>query len=146
MSDEAIRYDDEDETGTDVEVADEQPTPDGIEISANRKIFQIKISGEDEPVTLVLPLKWKRLGFTRAMSKGDIWGAFESIWPQVPLVDEETGKPELDIDGEPRLTDSAELEQLANLDIDEDEFKMILERLGETLMKRKRPTRGTFKG
>jgi hypothetical protein len=123
-------------------------TPDGsagtgVDIKATRKVFQISIEGEEEPVTLVLPLSWKRLRFTRAMSKGDIWAAFESIWPPVPVVDEETGEPELDIDGEPKTMDSPEMEQLADLDINEDEFRMILERLGETLMKRKRPTRGT---
>ncbi len=110
------------------------------------KIFQV---GDD--ISLVLPTKWKRAKFLKAMHSGDIWGALASIWPDVPVWekddngnevrDPETGdrKPVLDRDGEQEKETHPELAKLEEVDMDEDEFQLLLERLGETLMGRKAP-------
>lgn len=111
------------------------------------KVFQV---GDD--IQMIIPKRWKRAKFIKAFSKGDIWGAFESIWPEVPVYkkDEETGEelrdpdtgeriPELDRDGEPEMETNPQLAKLEETDMDEDEFQLLLERLGETLMGRKPP-------
>lgn len=112
------------------------------------KIFMV--SGTD--ISLVLPRRWKRAKFLKAFSRGDIWGAFQAIWPDVPTyerdedteefkLDPETGEkiPVLDRDGEPEMETHPELAKLEEVDMDEDEFQLLLERLGETLMGRKPP-------
>ena len=110
------------------------------------KIFQV---GED--IQLILPEKWKRAKFLKAMNRGDIWGAFEAIWPDVPVweKDGDTGEeirdeegariPVLDRDGEQEKETHPELKKLEEVDMDEDEFQLLMERLGETLMGRKAP-------
>lgn len=110
------------------------------------KVFQV---GED--IQLILPHRWKRAKFLKAMHRGDLWGAFASIWPDVPvwekddegneIRDPETGerKPVLDRDGEQEMETHPELAKLEDVDMDEDEFQLLLERLGETLMGRKPP-------
>lgn len=110
------------------------------------KIFQV---GED--IQLILPGKWKRAKFLKAMHRGDIWGAFTAIWPDVPvyekddegndLRDPETGErtPVKDRDGEPEMETHPELAKLEESDMDEEEFQLLMERLGETLMGRKPP-------
>lgn len=115
---------------------------------SNQKIFQLMINGE--MVTLLLPIRWKRMKFAIAMRNGDIWGAFESIWPEVPVMEEdpETGEErpvtEHDIEtGEdkPVTETNPEIVKLEDADYTEEEFKLLLERLGETLMGKRRPTR-----
>lgn len=110
------------------------------------KIFQV---GDD--IQLILPNKWKRAKFLKAMNRGDIWGAFEAIWPDVPAweKDEDTGEeirdeegartPVLDRNGEQEMETHPELAKLEEVDMDEEEFQLLLERLGETLMGRKAP-------
>lgn len=120
------------------------------EDEAHRKPPKIFMVGED--IALVLPRRWKRAKFLKAMHRGDLWGAFASIWPDVPVYetdedteepkrDPETGEkiPKLDRDGEPELETHPELAKLEEVDMDEDEFQLLLERLGETLMGRKPP-------
>lgn len=112
------------------------------------KIFMV--TGTD--ISMVIPHRWKRAKFLKAFSRGDIWGAFQSIWPDVPVYekDEETGeeirdpetgerKPAVDRDGEPELETHPELAKLEEVDMSEEEFQLLLERLGETLMGRKPP-------
>lgn len=80
-----------------------------------RMIFQIS------DVDLLLPRKWKRFKFMRRLRSGDLWGALEAIWP-----------PTNDKDGEEEV--HPELAKLEELEVDEDEFRLTIERLGETLM------------
>lgn len=111
------------------------------------KIFQV-----GEEIQLILPDKWRRAKFLKAFHSGDIWGAFTAIWPDVPVYekDDETGeeirdpetgerKPVLDRDGDPELDTHPELAKLEEAEMSEDEFHLLLERLGETLMGRKPP-------
>lgn len=109
------------------------------------KIFQV---GED--IQMILPDKWKRAKFMKAMHNGDLWAAFASIWPDVPVyetdddgnpvLDDEGQKiPVLDRDGDPETETHPELAKLEEVDMTEDEFQLLLERLGETLMGRKKP-------
>lgn len=80
-----------------------------------RMIFQIA------DVDLVLPRKWKRFKFMRRLRSGDLWGALEAIWP-----------PAKDENDEEEI--HPELAKLEELEVDEDEFRLTIERLGETLM------------
>jgi hypothetical protein len=110
------------------------------------KIFQVP----DTDISLVLPDRWKRMKFLKAMKIGDLWGAFQSIWPDVDgfkkdeygeeyLLDEETGEkiPDVDRDGRRQKETHPELAKLEECDMDDSEFRLLLERLGETLMGRK---------
>lgn len=110
------------------------------------KIFQVP----DTDISLVLPDRWKRMKFLKAMKIGDLWGAFQSIWPDVDgfkkdeygeeyLLDEETGEkiPDIDREGRRNKETHPELAKLEECDMDDSEFRLLLERLGETLMGRK---------
>jgi len=64
---------------------------------------------EDREVTLIIPRKFKRLKFTRLFAAGDVMGALELI----------VGKEAV--------------EDLEEVEMDEDEFEMFMERLGECI-------------
>lgn len=103
------------------------------------KIFMVPIE-DGEDIQLVLPNRWKRAKFLKAMRSGDIWGALESIWPPVDKPRDEDGEEsETSGDDEDEKVDHPELEKLLEVDMDEKEFRLLLERLGETLMGRKPP-------
>ena len=64
---------------------------------------------EDRQVDLVIPRKFKRLKFTRLLAANDILGALELIFGKEAVAD------------------------LEDLEMDEDEFEMFMERLGEAI-------------
>jgi hypothetical protein len=126
------------------------PEAEASEVEATNgkapKIFQVP----DTDISLVLPDRWKRMKFLKSMKMGDLWGAFQSIWPDVDgfkkdeygeeyLLDEETGEkiPDIDREGRRAKETHPELAKLEECDMDDSEFRLLLERLGETLMGRK---------
>jgi hypothetical protein len=64
---------------------------------------------EDRQLDLIVPRKFKRLKFTRLIAANDILGALELIF------------------GAEKVSD------LEDLEMDEDEFEMFMERLGEAI-------------
>lgn len=66
-----------------------------------------------------IPRKFKRFKFMRAMSRGDLWAALESVWPNTKDEDGNEVNPVLD--------------QLEDMDIDEDELLAVVEALGNSL-------------
>lgn len=133
------------ESSTEMEEAAKASEMEGTNGKAP-KIFQVP----DTDISLVLPSRWKRMKFLKAMKIGDLWGAFQSIWPDVDgfekdeygeeyLIDDETGEkiPDFDRDGRRQKETHPELAKLEECDMDDKEFRLLLERLGETLMGRK---------
>lgn len=64
---------------------------------------------EDRQLDLIVPRKFKRLKFTRMIASNDIMGALELIFGRDSVRD------------------------LEDLDMDEDEFELFMERLGEAI-------------
>lgn len=76
--------------------------------------------GEDDELRIELPRKWKRFKFIRALTRGDVFAALESIWP-----------PSENDKGEP--IDNPVLIQLEELDITDEEFEDALQQVAEAL-------------
>lgn len=84
------------------------------ESASNR--YQLTI-GDD--FSAEIPRKFKRFKFMRAMSRGDMWAALEAVWPN------ETDDKGNEV--------NPVLDQLAELDVDEDELLTVVEALGNSL-------------
>jgi hypothetical protein len=82
--------------------------------SKNGRVFVWKYKGDDgsdQQFTLSLPRKYKRFKFAKKLATGDIVGALGVI----------VGP------------DSPALEELEELELDDDEFELFMERLGEAI-------------
>lgn len=82
------------------------------EAKGKTRIFVWKYTDEDgteREISLVIPKKYKRFKFSRKLATGDVMGALEVVFGKDPVAD------------------------LEELEMDDDEFEIFMERLGEAL-------------
>lgn len=113
--------------------ASEQEAKNEEARKSRRNILVIPLE-EGEDITLVIPYRWKRAAFSRCLSSADLWGALEAIWPPVPVIDEETGEPELDPDGEPVTETNPELVPVAEAEMSDREYQLLIQKVAQSLM------------
>lgn len=109
-------------------MTDPQPSEDtkvtqaaeAAEAEATGRRKTVTFGDGDDAITLEIPRKWKRFKFLRALGRGDIGAALEAIWQPIP---DEKGE----------LQTHPSVLALEEVDIDEDDFKIVLEALGEAL-------------
>lgn len=84
------------------------------EATGKTRIFVWKYTdddGNDQELTLTIPRKYKRFKFSRKLATGDVMGALETVF-----------KNQKDA-----------VAQIEEIEMDDDEFELFMERLGEAL-------------